>query len=154
MNDKEIRVPTIFKTLLSTVAEGRIRIAILAFFPVLLISAGLYSLLTAFPPIADAGATFDPHEDFQAALYAFQEEYGFPGATAAYVLRDGTIGGAGNRTGRCCEDGTPLTVRSLKLLPVFMQLQDLGDLLAGESTLSHRVLRTFSYHGEPSFSMA
>ncbi len=31
-------------------------------------------------------------ENFQSALDAFQKQYGFPGATAAYVLRDGTVG--------------------------------------------------------------
>jgi D-alanyl-D-alanine carboxypeptidase len=107
-------MPTIFKTSLSTVAGGRIRIAILAFFPLLLISTGLYPLLITFPAIADAAATFDSHEDFQAALDGFQEEYGFPGATVAYVLRDGTTGVFA--TGLAdVEDGTLMTVRSRML---------------------------------------
>ncbi len=107
-------MPTIFKTFLSTVAVGRIRIAILAFFPLLLITTGLYSLLITFPAIADAAATLDSHDDFQAALDGFQEEYGFPGATAAYVLRDGTTGVVA--TGLAdVEDGTLMTVRSRML---------------------------------------
>ena len=85
-------MPTIGKTILSNLAATRSRIAILAFFPLLLIPTGFYLLVVTYPAIADAAATSDPQEDFQAALDAFQKKYGFPGATAAYVLRDGTTG--------------------------------------------------------------
>lgn len=114
MNDKKIRMPTIFKTILSTFARARIRIVILAFFPLLLIPTGLYSLVITDPAIADTTASSDLPEDFQAALDAFQRKYGFPGATAAYVLRDGTTGVA--VTGLAdVEDGTLMTVRSRML---------------------------------------
>ena len=78
MNDKEITMQTIFKTIVSTPAGVRIRIAILAFFPLLLISTGLYSLLITVPAIADAAAPLDFHEDFQAALNGFQGNLGTP----------------------------------------------------------------------------
>ncbi|MEA1989211.1 MAG: serine hydrolase domain-containing protein [Pseudomonadota bacterium] len=107
-------MPKTFKRILSTLAGVRLRIAILSFFSLLLISTGLYSLLITFPALADAAATLDFHEDFQAALDGFQEEYGFPGATAAYVLRDGTTGVVA--TGLAdVEDGTLMTVRSRML---------------------------------------
>lgn len=37
-------------------------------------------------------AAFEIAHDFQSALDAFQKKYGLPGATAAYVLQDGTFG--------------------------------------------------------------
>ncbi|MGB5986602.1 MAG: serine hydrolase domain-containing protein [Desulfobacterales bacterium] len=107
-------MPTIFKTILSNFTGARIRVVILVFFPLLLISTGFYSLLITYPAIADSVATSDPNKDFQAALDGFQERYGFPGATAAYVLRDGTTGVAA--TGLAdVEDGTLMTVRSRML---------------------------------------
>lgn len=51
---------------------------------------------------------------FQSALDAFQNRYGFPGATAAYVLSDGTVGVAA--TGAAdLEAGTPMTPHSRML---------------------------------------
>lgn len=107
-------MPTIGKTILSNLAGACIRIAILAFFPLLLIPIGFYSIVITSPAIADAVATSDLHEDFQAALDAFQKKYDFPGATAAYVLRDGTTGVAA--TGLAdVENDTLMTVRSRML---------------------------------------
>ncbi len=56
----------------------------------LLIPIGLYSLMIIYPPVAEAAATSEYMDGFQAALDAFQKKYDFPGATAAYVLKDGT----------------------------------------------------------------
>jgi len=54
-----------------------------------------------------------PHA-FQTALDDFRKKYGFPGATAAYMLQDGTLGVAA--TGYAdIEDGKPMTVRSRML---------------------------------------
>lgn len=107
-------MPTIFKTILRNFVGARIRIAILAFFPILLVSTGLYSVMITYPAIADTAAPSDLPEDFQAALDAFQKKHGFPGATAAYVLRDGTTGVTA--TGLAdVEDGTLMTVQSRML---------------------------------------
>jgi len=52
--------------------------------------------------------------DFQATLDAALQEFGFPGATAAYVLSDGTVGvAAAGLADR--EAGTPMTKRSRML---------------------------------------
>lgn len=52
--------------------------------------------------------------EFQAALDAAREQFGFPGATAAYVLSDGSVGVAA--TGLAdLEAGTPMTVHSRML---------------------------------------
>lgn len=52
--------------------------------------------------------------DFQSALDAFQNKYSFPGATATYVLSDGTVGSAA--TGMAdIESGLPMTVESRML---------------------------------------
>lgn len=53
-------------------------------------------------------------EDFQSALDAFQREYGFPGATAAFVLQDGTFGVAATGVADL-EAGTPMTKQSRML---------------------------------------
>ena len=41
---------------------------------------------------ANSAAASALADAFQSALDAFQNRYGFPGATAAYVLSDGTVG--------------------------------------------------------------
>jgi len=52
--------------------------------------------------------------EFQSALDAFQSQYGFPGATAAFVLPDGTVGITA--TGFAdLEAGTPMTPQSRML---------------------------------------
>ena len=53
-------------------------------------------------------------ENFQAALDSFQKNYGFPGATAAYVLKDGTPGIASTGLSDI-ETGTPMKVQSRML---------------------------------------
>lgn len=53
-------------------------------------------------------------EKFQSALDAFQKQYGFPGATAAYVLRNGTVGVAATGVADL-ESKTPMTVQSRML---------------------------------------
>ncbi len=87
------------------VVGDRIRMDAWVFLVLLLITAGLY-------PSFAAPSTLP--EDFQAALDALQQVYGFPGATAAYVLRDGTTAAAA--TGLAdVEAGTPMTVESRML---------------------------------------
>ena len=116
-------MPTIFKTILSNFAESRFRIAILAFFPLLLILIGLYSFVITYPDNAATAPPSNLPEDFQEALDAFQKKYGFPGATAAYVLRDGTTGVAA--TGLAdVEDGTLMTVRSRMLSASIAEMGD------------------------------
>jgi len=52
--------------------------------------------------------------DFQSALDSLQSKYGFPGATAAFVLRDGTVGSVA--TGMAdIESGRPMTKESRML---------------------------------------
>lgn len=59
-------------------------------------------------------ATTDLAQVFQAALDDAQHQYGFPGATAAYILPDGTVGVAA--TGLAdIEAGIPITARSRML---------------------------------------
>ena len=101
----EIRMMISDKTVSKNLAGGRTWMSAWVFLALLLITAGLY------PSFA---ATSDLPEDFQAALDALQQEYGFPGATAAYVLRDGTTAVAA--TGLAdVEAGTPMTVESRML---------------------------------------
>lgn len=101
----KIRMMISDKTVSKNLAGGRIWVNAWIFLALLLIAAGLY------PSFA---ATSDLPEDFQAALDALQQEYGFPGATAAYVLRDGTTAVAA--TGLAdVEAGTPMTVESRML---------------------------------------
>lgn len=105
---------TIFKIVLSSFSGARIRVVILALFPLMLISTGVYSLVIDYPAMADTAAPSNLPEDFQAALDGFQKKYDFPGATAAYVLRDGTTGVAA--TGLAdVENRTPMTVQSRML---------------------------------------
>ncbi|MDJ0727651.1 MAG: serine hydrolase domain-containing protein [Prochloraceae cyanobacterium] len=59
-------------------------------------------------------AATDLTQTFQSALDNARHQYGFPGATAAYVLPDGTVGVAA--TGMAdIEAETPMTVRSRML---------------------------------------
>ena len=74
----------------------------------------LFSLLTISRPNPSTVAASDLAEEFQSALDAFQKQYGFPGATAAYLLQDGTASVAA--TGVADEEaGTPMTVQSRML---------------------------------------
>lgn len=74
----------------------------------------LFALLTISRPNPSTVAASDLAEEFQSALDAFQKQYGFPGATAAYLLQDGTASVAA--TGVADEEaGTPMTVQSRML---------------------------------------
>ena len=102
------------KIILGSLAGFRIRTVILTLFLLLLILTWLFSLLITSQPNPTSAATSDLVEDFQSALDAFQKQYGFPGATDAYVLPDGTAGVAA--TGFAdIEAGTPMTVQSRML---------------------------------------
>lgn len=81
---------------------------------VLLLRSFLFSLPIILSPIPSVQAGSDLKAEFQAAVDAFQKRYGFPGATAAYVLRDGTIGAAATGVADR-ETGRPMTVHSRML---------------------------------------
>ncbi len=86
-------------------AGGRIWMSAWVFLALLLITTGLSPSFAASSALA---------EDFQATLDALQREHGFPGATAAYVLQDGTTVVAA--TGLAdIEAGVPMTVESRML---------------------------------------
>jgi len=72
----------------------------------------LFYLLIASQP--NTAAASDLAEEFQLALDTFQKQYGFPGATAAYVLRNGTVGIAATGVSDL-ESKTPMTVQSRML---------------------------------------
>ena len=100
------------KTVLSSRAGFCIRTVILLL--LLMMLPCLFSLLIISQTNPSTAAASDLAEEFQSALDAFQKQYGFPGATAAYVLQDGTAGVAA--TGAAdIEAGTPMTVQSRML---------------------------------------
>jgi D-alanyl-D-alanine carboxypeptidase len=72
----------------------------------------LFSLSIAIWPNATAAS--DLKERFQSALDGLQKQYGFPGATAAYVLKDGSVGVAATGVADL-ESRAPMTVRSRML---------------------------------------
>lgn len=80
--------------------------------PLLILLCLVYLLLVALPTnVAAAKLT----KEFQTTLDVLQKQYGFPGATAAYVLADGSIGLAA--TGLAdVEAGIQMTVNS-RMLP-------------------------------------
>lgn len=105
---------TIGKTILSNLKKLRTRNVMLVVSLLLLILTALVSFLINSQPKPLTAATTGLAEDFQSALDSFQKKYGFPGATAAYVLRDGTTGVAA--TGFAdMEAGTPMTTQSRML---------------------------------------
>jgi len=101
---------TLGKTVLSSRAGFCIRTVIL----LLLMLTCLFSLLIILQPNPSTAAASDLSEEFQSTLNAFQKQYGFPGATAAYVLQDGTVGVAATGVADI-EAGTPMTVQSRML---------------------------------------
>ena len=110
--EEETRMRARGKTVLSSRAGYCIRTVILL--PLLLMLPCLFSLLIISQTNPSTAAASDLAEEFQSALDAFQKQYGFPGATAAYVLQDGTAGVAA--TGAAdIEAGTPMTVQSRML---------------------------------------
>ncbi len=64
---------------------------------IFLVSAIVFMIIICFAlavkPFKKA-LNYSISEGFQSALDSFQKQYGFPGATAAYLLRDGTEGNA------------------------------------------------------------
>lgn len=76
------------------------------------ILACLFSLLIALWPSAVAAS--DLKERFHSTLDSLQQQYGIPGATAAYVLKDGTVGVVATGVADL-ESEAPMTVRSRML---------------------------------------
>ncbi len=93
----------------------------------LLVLPWLFILLVlALPHTAVASALAGK---FQAALDAYRMQYGFPGATAAYVLPDGTVGVA--VTGAAdVEAGIPMTKQSRMLAA------SIGKTFVGATTIA------------------
>lgn len=84
---------------------------------IFLVSAIVFMIIICFAlavkPFKKA-LNYSISENFQSALDSFQKQYGFPGATAAYVLRDGTAGTAA--TGLAdIESCRPMTTESRML---------------------------------------
>ena len=104
----------ISKPILSSLTELRIRTVILVLFLLVLILTWLVLFLINSQPKPATAATSNLAENFQSALNAFQKKYGFPGATAAYVLWDGTTGVAATGVADI-EAGTPMTAKSRML---------------------------------------
>jgi D-alanyl-D-alanine carboxypeptidase len=102
------------KTVLSSHEGFCIRTVILLLLLLLLMLPCLFSLLIILQPNPSTEAASDLSEEFQSALDAFQKQYGFPGATVAYVLQDGTAGVAATGVADI-EAGTPMTVQSRML---------------------------------------
>jgi D-alanyl-D-alanine carboxypeptidase len=71
----------------------------------------LFSLLIA---VKQAMAVPDLKGQFQAVLDSLQKQYRFPGATAAYVLKDGRVGVVATGV-RDLESGAPMSVQSRML---------------------------------------
>jgi D-alanyl-D-alanine carboxypeptidase len=110
--EEETRMRTRGKTVLSSRAGYCIRTVILLL--LLLMLPCLFSHLIISQTNPSTAAASDLAEEFQSALDAFQKQYGFPGATAAYVLQDGTAGVAATGVADI-EAGTPMTVQSRML---------------------------------------
>ena len=102
------------KISLKTLHGYHVRAVILVAFLPLMILIGFVSLFEIFQTGQGRPAASGIAEDFQSALDAFQRKYGFPGATAAFVLQDGTFGVAA--TGLAdVEAGSPMTAQSRML---------------------------------------
>ena len=105
---------TRIKTILKSIPGFHTGTLILIIFLFLLILTWRISPLEIFQMRPSTAATSDLSEDFQSALDALRKEYGFPGATAAYVLKDGTTGVAATGVADV-EAGTPMTVQARML---------------------------------------
>ena len=108
--EEETSMRTRCRTVFSSRAWYCIRTVILS----LLMLPCHFSLLIIAQANPSTVAASDIAEEFQSALDAFQEQYGFPGATAAYVLQDGTVGSAATGVADI-EAGTLMTVQSRML---------------------------------------
>ncbi|MCW9014550.1 MAG: beta-lactamase family protein [Gammaproteobacteria bacterium] len=102
---------------------------ILSIFMLLLILAWLFSLLTTTKPKSTSVAASNLSATFQSALDAFQKQYNFPGATAAFVLQDGTVGVAATGVADI-EAGTLMDVQSRMLSA------SIGKTFVGATTLA------------------
>jgi len=102
------------KTIFNNLPGLRIRTVILIILLFLLILTGLFSLLKISQLNPGTVETSELVKDFQSALDTFQKEYGFPGATAAFVLQDGTSGVVATGVADV-EAGTPMTTESRML---------------------------------------
>ena len=102
------------KTIFNTFPGLTIRTVILIIFLFLLVLTGLFSLIKISQLNPGTVETSGLTKDFQSALDAFQKEYGFPGATAAFVLQDGTSGVVATGVADV-EAGTPMTTESRML---------------------------------------
>lgn len=91
-----------------------VRMVILAAFLSFLIVICFVLPIETFQMAQEKPETIEIAEDFQSALDAFHREYGFPGATAAFVLPDGTSGAAATGIADL-EAGTPMTTQSRML---------------------------------------
>lgn len=75
---------------------------------------GIYSTVAAAQTVPGKSTDISLESEFQETLHALQREYGFPGATAAYVLPDGAAGAVA--TGLAdAEADTPMTPESRML---------------------------------------
>ena len=105
---------TRIKTNLRSIPELHTGPLILIICIFLLILASLISPLEILQMRPGTAAASNLSEDFQSALDALRRDYGFPGATAAYVLKDGTAGVAATGVADV-EAGTPMTVQARML---------------------------------------
>lgn len=100
----------------------------LALLYLLLMSAGVAEAASCLGELETAPVS-ELEQNFQRALDLMRETYGIPGATAAYVLRDGRNGGGA--TGMAdLEDGTPMTEGSRMLAA------SIGKTFVGATTVA------------------
>ena len=137
-------MPMLSKILLSS--HGRIRLwnMMLTLFKYLPILAFLYFSMITLSAAADVKVNRYSHEDFQQVLDSLQKLYGFPGATAAYILRDGTKGVVA--TGLAdVEAGTVMTIQSRMLAA------SIGKTFVGATVFTPEDLITFVLDMPPLF---
>jgi D-alanyl-D-alanine carboxypeptidase len=89
----------------------------------------LYVLILTGVSFFFTGCNQNQDENFQAALDDLHTKYGFPGATAAYVLPDGSQGAAAAGLADI-EAGKPMTVRSRMLAA------SIGKTFVGATTIA------------------
>ncbi|MCW8934523.1 MAG: beta-lactamase family protein [Gammaproteobacteria bacterium] len=95
----------------------------------LLVLAWFFSLLTASKPKSTSAAASALSTAFQSALDDFQKQYNFPGATAAFVLQDGTVGVAATGVSDI-ETGTLMNTQSRMLSA------SIGKTFVGATTIA------------------
>lgn len=92
----------------------RICVAVSVTVVFVLVIAGISVLMNSEKPPLEEPDTVRFSAEFQSALDEFQRTYGFPGATAAYVLKDGTTFIAASGLADV-EEEQPMTVQSRML---------------------------------------